>query len=211
MDYPKSVPGVGLVDGKFVDEDQVTGTPGSLIPAGWGNAVTDELLGVLAEAGVEPDEADNGQIRASILTIALNVVRSVVAKATESVRGALRIGTQAEVDAGVLDDVAVTPRKLRWGFSASLTANGYIVFPSWLGGLVIQWGSASGSTSGQTFTFPIAFPTACLTLQLTDDASSSATVATLGAQKTATGFTLYSAQGSSFYAAGSFAYLAIGH
>ncbi len=36
MDYPKRVPSVGLVNGKFVDENPVTGAPGSLIPAQWG-------------------------------------------------------------------------------------------------------------------------------------------------------------------------------
>jgi len=38
MDYPKSVPSAGLVNGKFVDENPLTGTAGSLIPAEWGNA-----------------------------------------------------------------------------------------------------------------------------------------------------------------------------
>lgn len=62
MDYPKSVPSVGLVNGKFVDENPVTGTPGSLIPAVWGNSVTQELLGVITGAGMVPDEADLGQL-----------------------------------------------------------------------------------------------------------------------------------------------------
>lgn len=33
---PKSVPGVGLVGGKFVDENTATGQQGSLIPSVWG-------------------------------------------------------------------------------------------------------------------------------------------------------------------------------
>lgn len=62
MDFPKSVTGVGLVDGKFVDENQATGQVGSLIPSGWGNAVTEELLNVIQAAGLEPDEAQKDQL-----------------------------------------------------------------------------------------------------------------------------------------------------
>lgn len=62
MDYPKSVPSVGLVNGKFVNEDVVSGLPGSLIPATWGNSVTDELLNVVKSAGLEPSEADATQL-----------------------------------------------------------------------------------------------------------------------------------------------------
>lgn len=62
MDYPKSVPSVGLVNGKFVNEDVVAGLPGSLIPATWGNSVTDELLNVVKSAGLEPSEADATQL-----------------------------------------------------------------------------------------------------------------------------------------------------
>lgn len=66
MDYPKSVPSVGLVDGKFVDENQSTGVVGSLIPSAWGNAVTDEILNVLVGAGIAPAEGTNNQLLAAI-------------------------------------------------------------------------------------------------------------------------------------------------
>ena len=66
MDFPKSVPGVGLVGGKFVDENQTTGQVGSLIPSKWGNSVTDELLAVITAAGFVPDEENNAQLAAAI-------------------------------------------------------------------------------------------------------------------------------------------------
>lgn len=70
MDYPKSVPSVGLVGGKFVDEDPLSGSPGSLIPAQWGNGVTEEVLNVITAAGMVPSETDNTQLRAAIATLA---------------------------------------------------------------------------------------------------------------------------------------------
>lgn len=115
-----------------------------------------ELLGVLEAAEVEPNINDDNQLAASIWAM----LRSALANATEALRGVMRVGTQAEVNAGALDDVAVTPKKLRWGFSISLANNGYIVFPTWLGGLVIQWGLATTpSDSTTTVSVPIAFPT----------------------------------------------------
>ncbi|WP_207237077.1 glycine-rich domain-containing protein [Pseudomonas sp. GW460-12-10-14-LB1] len=66
MDYPKSVPSIGLVGGKFVDEDPLAGTPGSLIPSAWGNSVTDEMLNVIQAAGLVPAEADLTQLLKAI-------------------------------------------------------------------------------------------------------------------------------------------------
>lgn len=56
------------------------------------------------------------------------------------------------------------------GFAASSGVNGYLKFPSWLGGIVFQWGSSVISlTSGSAFfSFPITFPTAKLTQLVTD-------------------------------------------
>ncbi|WLH05380.1 hypothetical protein [Pseudomonas lurida] len=140
MDFPKSVPSVGLVDGKFIDEDAVAGTPGSLIPSAWGNAVTQEILNVIQEAGLEPDEDDNTQLNAAIdqkiagssvsfasqaeaeagesTTKAMSPLRvfqaiaKVVTQATETAFGWLKIATQAQVTTGTNDSVAVTPKKL---------------------------------------------------------------------------------------------------
>lgn len=66
MDYPKSVPNVGLVNGNFVDENTTTGQVGSLIPASWGNAVTSEILNVLKAASIAPDEQSNDQLYKAI-------------------------------------------------------------------------------------------------------------------------------------------------
>ena len=62
MDFPTSQPDVGLVGGVFVDENPVTGQPGSRIPASWGNQVTLELKALIESAGLEPSDTENDQV-----------------------------------------------------------------------------------------------------------------------------------------------------
>lgn len=85
-------------------------------------------------------------------------------QATEVVVGGAKVGSQLQVNEGTDDAVYVSPKKLRWGFSASLGANGYVVLPTWLGGLVLQWLNITTSRSPAAVSFPIAFPTQCFTL-----------------------------------------------
>lgn len=215
MDYPKSVVSVGLVNGRFVDEDPVTGTPGSLIPASWGNSVTQEILEVIKSSGAAADEGDNTQLRSAInaliqkrqneslatqedaesgsnstkLMTPLRVFQAIgkkVLQATETITGAARVASQAEVNAGASDSVMVTPRKLRLGFMVRLGPSGYLVFPSWMGGLIIQWinGSASqtaNNNNGELNLWPLAFPNALFLAVATHEGTSTATFLTWNA------------------------------
>ncbi|WP_322009221.1 gp53-like domain-containing protein [Paraburkholderia sp. J12] len=80
--------------------------------------------------------------------------------ATETNVGTLKVATQALTNAGADDTTAVTPKKLRAGFSISLGVGGYAAFPTWLGGVIFQWGSFTTTTAGGGVTFPVTFPTA---------------------------------------------------
>lgn len=95
MDYPKSTPNVGLVGGKFVDENTSTGQPGSLIPAAWGNAVTEELLAVIVAAGLTPSESDLTQLQKAIQSLAASDVKRTVRVATT---GAIALSGVQSID-----------------------------------------------------------------------------------------------------------------
>lgn len=93
VDYPKSVPGIGLVNGKFVDENTASGTPGSLIPSTWGNSLTDELLNVIEAGGLEPSELERDQL--------LEAIRALIEKRVNDA-SALPIGSMVPFPKGVV-------------------------------------------------------------------------------------------------------------
>lgn len=79
---------------------------------------------------------------------------------TETLGGAALVATQALVDAGTDDTTVVTPKKLRFGISMSLGVNGYVALPSWLGGVIFQWGkwSIAGGATATSIPMNIGFP-----------------------------------------------------
>ena len=123
-------------------------------------------------------------------------------QATETVAGIAEICTDAELLAGTSDAVVATPLKLRLGFSVSLGTNGYISFPTWMGGIIIQWGSGTAAPAA-TITFERPFPTACYAVVGCDRASYNAFGTTVA--PSTTGFVLATDQPSIVYQ-----YIAIG-
>lgn len=142
---PVSGVGSGLTGLKF---SALTGLPNNLAAYGVSFASQTE-----AETGADTNKPMS----------ALRVFQAIAAKviqATESALGTARIASQMLVNAGTDDSSIVTPKKLRWGFQILIGQSGYIVFPSYLGGWIVQWSlavSLTGSTVNQT-NFHIPFP-----------------------------------------------------
>ena len=89
---------------------------------------------------------------------------ALTAPATEINQGTAKIATQQLTDAGVDDAAIVTPKKIRFGFQFIKGVNGAIIFPTWLGGWIIQWGSTPEipNATTATFNYTVPFPTAAI-------------------------------------------------
>ena len=75
-------------------------------------ALTFELTAAMTATQADAEAGTNNVRRMTALRV-FQALRSAAANATEVLRGVTRVGTQAEVDAGLLDDVFVTPAKLK--------------------------------------------------------------------------------------------------
>lgn len=173
----------------FTDGNAGSGIPPTDLEAALFDHIQEELCAIIEEDGgasspaVAPDPASRNQ-----LITKLKAMFARKFQAAELVDGTAKVATQAQTNAGTDDATIVTPKKLRAGFSASLTTNGHIAFPSWLGSLIIQWGQfttlASSGAGGTGVTFPVAFLTDLFSLSLLTANTSSLTataVACLGA------------------------------
>lgn len=127
MDYPKSVPGVGLVDGKFVDENTATGQPGSLIPCGWGNAVTDEILSVIEAASLEPGEADHGQLLQAIGILVDAALPELPGEATATVLGLVKQASKQDAEEGTDDKKSMSALRVHQAIAKKAPAAAVVV------------------------------------------------------------------------------------
>ncbi len=173
---------------KIATQEQVTtGTDDTVI-------VTPKKLRAAQATQVEAESGtDDSKIMTSLRVF--QVLRSAAAMATEALHGVLRIGTQAEVNAGAMDNVIVTPAKMRAGFACSFTTNGYIVFPSWLFGFTLMWGVTLTNAGGVgSTTFPLAFPNVCWHVLGTGRSANPSMIGVLAGSgaPTRTGYTWYS-------------------
>lgn len=167
---PDYVAGIAAVSGDKVDKADYPNTGATIDPmdsAGvtFANGTVAYQNGSLV--GARPRnlaviwciKAWNAPINQGNIDIA--ALEALAAQATEVKFGTAKIATQSQVETGANDTTIVTPQKLLFGFTILLAAIGYIVFPKWLGGLKIQWGSTAiaGASSG-IVTFPMAFDVA---------------------------------------------------
>ena len=86
---------------------------------------------------------------------------------TLAVAGNLTAPTQVSTDNSTK---VATTAWAKFGFGVSLTTNGYLRLPSWLGGVTLQWGYQA--ITNNTFNFPTAFSSACFALFASRDGTS---------------------------------------
>lgn len=166
----------------------------------YGRVVAGSNPTTLSGYGIEPAskaeaEASSSQDNTKPMT-ALRVWQAIskaVSQATETVFGWAKIATQSQTNSGVDDSTIVTPKKLRAGFSSSLTVNGYIALPYWLGGLILQWGRGfTGALVANEITyvpvsFVIPFPDSALSVNTVPGNTSPLAWVTMSSERVARG------------------------
>ncbi len=84
-----------------------------------------------------------------------------VKQASESVLGMMKVATQVQTDAGTADNVALTPKKARNGFTMVSTYGAMAIrLPSFLGSWLFQAGTGVATSGIADISFPISYPDA---------------------------------------------------
>ncbi|MGL6378184.1 hypothetical protein [Aeromonas hydrophila] len=139
----------------FTNGDPQTGVPGTEVSAEFLDSIQEEIASVIEDidSGAVLDKSKKKQLATAIKSI----IRSAGMKATELASGTVKLATQDQTNSGTVDEVVVTPKKMRAGFSILLADSGYIALPTWLGGLVFQWTLSQIINSGANGTVLLPF------------------------------------------------------
>lgn len=168
----------GNVDNRFHPGNPATGQQATLVTADILNAFQEEIAGVIEDAGIVLDKADNTQLAAAITALIAGVVGdgsgAVPTTRQISTSGGLLTGggtlaadrtiglvaaSVAEVAAQTATNVVATPASLAGLVGLSVTGSNWVIT---LGQTIIQifTGTASGNSTS-VLTLPQAFPTQC--------------------------------------------------
>lgn len=169
----------GSVNGRFQNGNPVVGQQATQLLAEWFNDVQENLAKVIEDAGLNLEKGNFALLRDAIVLMIAGVVGDGdgAVPTTLTITGAgLATGggdlttnrvitvpkaLAADVAAGTDDTKAVTPLALAGGIGGKvLAASGYITL---LGGVILQWTTASVSGNGSTnVTLPTTFPAQCV-------------------------------------------------
>jgi len=96
-------------DNRFTDGNPASGIPPTIVTDDWANAVQEEIVAVIAAAGLVLNKSYNGQLKDAIEAL---IAAVGVDQATTSAPGIVELATNAEAVAGVDAERAVTPAAL---------------------------------------------------------------------------------------------------
>jgi hypothetical protein len=146
----------------YVDGNPSLGIGGSAVPAAAIEHGMREIVYVITQAGLTPDQNTLTQLYTAISTL---IAAGASPDASLTVKGKVELADGTEALGGTDTTRAVTSSALASVQSKTATAC-HIKLP---GGIIIQAGKYTGTTFSPTITFPLAFPTAVCSLVVAAD------------------------------------------
>lgn len=143
----------------FTQGDPQTGTQATQISEKFLDSIQEEIASVIedTDSGATLDKSKNNQL----VTAIKSIIRSAGMVATELARGAVKLANQMQADAGTADDVVLTPKKARNGFTMVTTTGAMALrLPTFLGSWMFQAGAGVPTSGIANISFPISYPDA---------------------------------------------------
>lgn len=122
--------------GAFKNRSAPNAKDGSYLERDWANDWDGFFGSLLRSAGMTA----NGTPDTALSSQYFDALRYILpSQATETALGISALSTDSELMSGTSRIKVTTPSSLKFGFQILKAETGYIKFPSWLGGLIIQW------------------------------------------------------------------------